>query len=240
MDAIALLSVERIEEVELPPWQASVEVLGAAGVQDIALPDGAGYGGADTWSGMSADETLYAVLCVERPGRKFGTYAFRLFRDGRKEWLALQEFTEGRVTASEEPPRGVFLSWLAPGNRVLKRAQLPGFVSPLATGVATPIQVVPTAPDVGGGGSSGSADTEGRIYTSQVKKELGKRIDELLGRVKILEARPDAAAFDEKRIDHHIWEMIMRGEAVYALLAADNPGIVGQIRRIIAEAPRSA
>lgn len=225
-----MLTVEQVEQVELPGWQPVEETLGGAAVVDLPLPDGVGYGGADTWSFQDASGTLYAVLCAERSGQKFGTYCFRRLPSGHREYIQLQEFTEGRVTVSEEPPVGVFLTWLAKGDRVLKRAQLPGLVHPQATGVATPIQVVPTAPQAGGGTDAG-VDAEGRKHTSDTKKALEGQIRALDARIKALEARPASAGLSAQQVDDRIWAKLP--DALYAVLQSDNQGIVGQILRIV-------
>lgn len=231
MDPITLL---RIEEVELPDWQPVEETLGAAGVQEIPLPDGVGFGGADVWSGVSKDGTLYSVLCVERTGMKFGTYAFRLHPDGRREWIALQEFTEGRVTVS--PERGMqFLTWLSPNSRAVRRAQLPGYVSPEATGIATPISIVPTAPANGGGG--GGADQDARKGVADLKKQLGT----LAKAVEGLAARPAAAPLTGQQLTDAVWSVMEKKgpDWLYGLLGGNTGGVVGQIQRIAAETVRA-
>lgn len=230
----ATMALWNIEEVELPAWQPVTEVLGGAGVQEIPLPDGMGFGGADVWSGVSKDGTLYSVLCVERPGLKFGTYAFRLLPDGRREWISLQEFTEGRVTVS--PERGVqILTWLSPNSRAVRRAQLPGYVSPEAAGVATPIQIVPTAP---ASGSGGGADQDARKGIADLKKQvstLAKRADELA-------ARPAAAPLSGGQLADALWSVLAGGKGedwLYGLLGSNQGGVVGQIQRLAAETVRA-
>lgn len=224
------------EEVQLPDWSPVQEVLGG-GVEEIRLPDGSGYGGADTWSAQSKDGCLYAVLCMERPNQKFGTYAFRRKPDGQMEWITLQEFTESRVTVSEEPQP--FLTWLAVGDRVLKRAQLPGFIPQTATSVATPVQVVPTA----GGSSGGSGtDSEARKLAEAARSE-SKRADQGQdARINAMEQRiiefKSQLIVLENNIPHHVWRLLSDKlpDALYVLLQSNNAGIVGQLLRIVAEA----
>jgi hypothetical protein len=216
--------IEEVEEIDLGDWIPFPEILGGA-VDDIPLLDGLGFGGADVWS-FDAAGVLYMVLCMERPDKKFGTYAFRRLPNGSREWIQLQEFTEGRVCVSEEPPRGAFLTWLAPNSKSVRRAQLPGFVHPQSTGVATPV-VVQTAGDSGGG-----IDTGAREYTTKVKKDLEAKVTKLEARLAQLEANP---SFDEHRINDHIWSMITKGDAVYALLQSNSPGVVAEIQRIVDE-----
>lgn len=232
---MVLLEIDGVEEVVLPPWQPVSEALGA-GVTDLPLPDGLGYGGADTWSAQDASGAIYAVLCAERPSQKFGTYAFRRHPNGHREYIALQEFTEGRVTVSEEPPVGAFLTWLARGDRVLKRAQLPGFVPLLATGVATPITVVPTAPATGGGAGGPAVDEVARKYTSDTKKALEAQLRAQEARIKALEAR-----VSDSSLMHVVWKVMGEKleDGLYLILSSNTGGVVGQVQRIAAETAKA-
>lgn len=88
-----------------------------------------------------------------------------------------------------------------------------------------------------GGGEGEIVDAKGREYTSAVKKDLMTKLGQQEARIKALEAQIAAlqskpAAFDETRVNDHIW--VKAPDAIYAALKSNNPGLIEELRRIIA------
>lgn len=199
------------------------DVLGAA-------PGGVNiYGGSDLVTYRDAAGFLYVPYCGERPGRKFGTHCFRVRPDGTTtEWVELPGFTEGRAGVSLEPD-GLWLSYPTTNGRDLVRFQVPGFVMPGFPSSGKPAPAPPpVAPVTPPAAPSGPAvDEVARKYTSDVKKELSAKIAALEGRI----GQPSAGGLTPAQVQDHIWSKAP--DAIYARLAANDAGLVGEIRRIV-------
>lgn len=208
-----------------PPTDA--EILGGAVPGGVEI-----YGGADLAAFTDAHGYLYVVYCGERAGRKFGTHAFRVTPQGGLEWVELPAFTEGRAGVSLEPS-GLWLTWPAPNGKSFSRYQVPGFVVPgfPSSGQTAPAPIpIPATPAPG---SASGVDKEGREYTSKVKKELEAKIAELGSRI----GQPAAGGLTASQVMDHIWAKAP--DAIYARLQGNDPGLVGEIRRIVGSPPVS-
>lgn len=165
-----------------PQTEEEAALLGAT--LDSPSPGGI-FGGADVWSAQSADGWIYFVYCGERPGRSFGTHAFRVWpANGHTEWLELRSFTELRSTAGVEP-NGAWLTYTnGPGNRVY-RQQVPLFVTPgyPSSGKTAATPAPPPAAVI---------DEGARAYASAIKQELTATIKRLEGRIEALTRRVEA------------------------------------------------
>ncbi|HMQ32176.1 MAG TPA: hypothetical protein PKD53_15710 [Chloroflexaceae bacterium] len=188
------------------------------------------YGGSDLHAYMSADGTLFVIYCGERgPGYKFGTYCLRYWRDGRREWVELGAFTEGRAGVVREPD-GLYLAWPLPGGKSWERVKVPGYVTPgwpsSGQSVVAPVSITTTPAPAQFAG----ADQAARDQLAALKKQLAA----LTNRVAQLEARPAGAQGpDVNQIRDVIWNLPTVVDRIYAELAADNKGLVEQVERIV-------
>ncbi|HMQ31875.1 MAG TPA: hypothetical protein PKD53_14195 [Chloroflexaceae bacterium] len=201
---------------------ADSELLGAS-----PTPGGVAiYGGSDLHAYTSADGTLFVIYCGERgPGYKFGTYCLRYWPGGRREWVELPAFTEGRAGVVREPD-GLYLAWPLPHGRAWERVKVPGYVTPgwPTTGKVAPAPVaITTTPPVGS-----LTDTQARGEIASLKKQVAAQAAQIAA----LAARPVAAPADVQTIRDVIWNLPTVVDKIYAELAADNKGLVGQIERI--------
>ncbi len=212
--------------VPLERDDAGEPILGAT-----AMPGGSLiYGGSDLEIFDSADGTIFVLLVGERVGRKFGTYCLRYFADGRSEWIELPSFTEGRAGVRERPS-GLFVSWPTPNGKGWERHPVPGYVVPgwPTNGKTAPAPVaITTTPPVGS-----LTDTQARDDIKSLRKQvadLEKLVRQQAATIQQLVARP-AGGLTASQVDDRIWSKLP--DALYSVLAADNPGVVGQIRRVV-------
>lgn len=197
-------------------------------VEKLVLPGGSVFGGAPSFSMKGRDGAVYVVYCGERPGKKFGTHAFRVLPNGTREWVELPAFTEGRVGVTVEAD-GAYLTWPVDRDTAELRVKLPGFVPMDFDGTLPPPvqpQPVPTPP-----APVNAVDEEGRAYTNAVKKELKGDVAKLDARLKAVEARPagGAGGVSEAQARDIAWSLAP--SAVYADLQRADSGI----RKVIGE-----
>lgn len=192
------------------------------------------FGGADVWSAMSADGWLFVVYCGERPGKKFGTHAFRVWPDnGHIEWVDLPTFTELRSTTGIEP-NGAFVTFTDPKGQRVYRQQLPLYRTP---GFPNSGQTAPNPPSPAPTPTPQPApgtpvvDEEARAYTSAVKKELKGDIAKLDNRLKAVEARPVGGSGGLSREEG--WQLAK--DSVFADLEARTSGIARSVAAIARE-----
>lgn len=196
------------------------------------------FGGADVWSGMSADGWLYVVYCGERPGRKFGTHAFRVWpANGHWEWVELPTFTELRSTTGIEP-NGAFITFTDPKGVRVFRQQLPGYRTPGFPTSGQPAPNPPTpaptpTPQPAPGGPV--VDEEGRRYTSAVKSELKGDIGKLNVRVTALEQRAAPSGGVSR---DEAWQLAK--DSVFSELENRTSGIARSVAAIVRETAPSA
>lgn len=177
------------------------------------------------------DNAVYVVYCGERPGKKFGTHAFRVLPNGVREWVELPAFTEGRVGVTVEAD-GAYLTFPTDRDTAELRVKLPGFVPMDFTGTLPPPVdpqplPQPTQP------SGPCVDEEGRAYTNAVKKELKGDVAKLDARVKALEARPVVTGNGGLNADQ-VWQLSR--DSVYAnLIESRTDGIAKEIAAIARE-----
>lgn len=212
----------RIAVSETVTAPADSELLGAS-----PTPGGVAiYGGSDLHAYTSADGTLFLIFVGERgPGYTFGTYVLRYWRDGRREWVELPAFTEGRAGVVREPD-GLYLAWPLPHGRSWERIKVPGYVTPgwpsSGKTVVAPVSITTTpAP-------AALTDREARDQVAALKRTVEAQAKAIAQ----LQARP-AGGLTAGQVDDRLWAKLP--DALYALLAGNNAGIVGQIRRIVGE-----
>lgn len=189
--------------------------------EKLTLPDGTIYGGAPVFSARGQDGATYVVYCGTRPGKKFGTHAFKVSLDGTRQWIELPAFTEGRAGVTVEAD-GAYLTWPVDQDRAALRVKLPGFVptdgkSPPVIPPVVPPPVVPPAECV---------DEEGRAYTSAVKKELRGALTALEERVIALEK----GGADESKIRDIVWGLAP--SAVYVDIQRPESGIRAVVKEL--------
>lgn len=200
-------------------------------MEKLLLPGGSIYGGAPTFSMKGRDGATYVVYCGERPGRKFGTHAFRVLPNGVREWIELPAFTETRAGVTVEAD-GAYITWPTDRDTAAMRVKLPGFVPMDYTGElppSIPVQPAPTpAPD------HQCVDAEGRAYTNSVKNELKGQLAKVENRVSALERGGAGGGVSEQTVRDIIWSG-PTVDRVFAEMKNRDSGVAKEVAAIARE-----
>ena len=151
-------------------------------------------------------------------------------------------FTEGRVGVQERP-HGLTYAFPTANGRGWERFGIPGYVTP---GYPTNGKEIPVGPvtiqTVAPPASFKDAEAHQLIASLQkMVKALEATVKSQAATIQQLQARP-AAATSPAQLTDALWSVLTSGKGedwLYALLARNTGGVVGQVQRLAAETVRA-